>query len=273
MLDDFFVRAMIAGIGVACFAGPVGCVMVWRRLAYFGETIAHSSLLGLAVAIILDFNLVIGIFVSATVVVVILYFLDKRSGIPTDSILGLLAHGGLAVGLVVLAFVPGIRINIQALLFGDILAVSRLDLLQVWVGGFLALAVLCWLWQPLLISTISTDLAQVESMRPNRTKFLFGLLVAAIIAVAIKIVGVLLIVALLVIPAVSARRFASTPELMALGATIVGVLSVIAGLLSSLHFDTPSGPSIVVVATLCFIVSRLVAQLVRVSQKHKISTP
>lgn len=259
LLDDFFVRAMIAGIGVACFAGPVGCFIVWRRLAYFGETIAHSSLLGVAMAIIFDLNLVIGIFASASVVVTILFFLDKRGGLPTDTILGLLAHGGLALGLVVLAFIPGMRLNLQTLLFGDILAVTRFDLLQVWLGGSIALAVLCWLWRPLLVSTISEDLATVESLRPDRAKFLFGILVAAIIAVAIKIVGVLLIVALLVIPAATARRFATTPEFMAISATVGGILSVVAGLFASLQFDTPSGPSIVVAAIVLFVISRLIA--------------
>lgn len=264
LLDDFFVRAMVAGIGVACFAGPVGCFIVWRRLAYFGETIAHSSLLGVAMAIILDLNLVIGIFASASVVVTVLFFLDRRGGLPTDTILGLLAHGGLALGLVVLAFLPGMRLNIQTLLFGDILAVTRLDLLQVWLGGSVALGVLCWLWQSLLVSTMSEDLASVESLNPQRTKFLFGILVAAIIAVAIKIVGVLLIVALLVIPAATARRFSSTPEIMAASATVVGVLSVIAGLFGSLQFDTPSGPSIVVAAIVLFVVSRVVSSLLNI---------
>ncbi|MYC26115.1 MAG: hypothetical protein F4X56_09385 [Gammaproteobacteria bacterium] len=269
MLDDFFVRAMIAGIGVACFAGPVGCFIVWRRLAYFGETIAHSSLLGVAMAIILDFNLVVGIFASASVVVTVLFFLDRRGGLPTDTILGLLAHGGLALGLVVLAFIPGMRLNLQTILFGDILAVTRFDLLQVWLGGVVALAVLLWLWQPLLVSTVSEDLARVESLRPDRAKFLFGILVAAIIAVAIKIVGVLLIVALLVIPAATARRFATTPEIMAVGATGVGVSSVIVGLFSSLQFDTPSGPSIVVAAITLFVITRLIALVLLRKKKYE----
>lgn len=263
LLDDFFVRAMIAGIGIACFAGPVGCFIVWRRLAYFGETIAHSSLLGVAMAIIFDLNLVIGIFASASVIVTILFFLDKRGGLPTDTILGLLAHGGLALGLVVLALIPGMRLNLQTILFGDILAVTRADLLQVWLGGSIALAVLLWLWRPLLVSTVSNDLARVESLHPDRSKFLFGILVAAIIAVAIKIVGVLLIVALLVIPAATARRFATTPESMAIIATVVGVLSVVAGLFASLQLDTPSGPSIVVGAIVLFVISRLIALLLR----------
>ncbi|MCY3885453.1 MAG: metal ABC transporter permease [Gammaproteobacteria bacterium] len=257
MLDDFFIRALIAGIGLAIVTGPVGCFIVWRRLAYFGETIAHSSLLGVAVAILCDVNLVLGIFFTATVVVFIVFLLERREGLPTDTILGLLAHGGLALGLVLLSFFPSVRIDLHALLFGDILAVSRQDLLVIWVGGAIALGVLCWLWTPLLLTTISSDLSRVESRKPLLSKVLFGILVAAVIAVAVKIVGVLLIVALLVIPAATARRFASVPETMAIGAALVGVVSVAGGLFASLQFDTPSGPSIVVAALVCFVLTRL----------------
>lgn len=263
MLDDFFIRALIAGIGLAIVTGPVGCFIVWRRLAYFGETIAHSSLLGVAVAILCDVNLVLGIFFTATVVVFIVFMLERREGLPTDTILGLLAHGGLALGLVLLSFFPSVRIDLHALLFGDILAVSRQDLLVIWVGGAIALAVLCWLWTPLLLTTISNDLSTVESRRPLLSRVLFGILVAAVIAVAVKIVGVLLIVALLVIPAATARRFANIPETMAIGAALVGVASVTGGLFASLQFDTPSGPSIVVAAMVCFVLTRIPFNLFR----------
>ena len=257
MLDDFFVRALVAGIGLAIVTGPVGCFIVWRRLAYFGETIAHSSLLGVAVAILSDVNLALGIFFTATVVVFIVFLLERREGLPTDTILGLLAHGGLALGLVLLSFFPGMRIDLHALLFGDILAVSRQDLLVIWLGGGIVLGLLCWLWTPLLLTTISNDLSLVEARKPLMSKLLFGILVAAVIAVAVKIVGVLLIVALLVIPAATARRFANIPETMAIGAVLVGVVSVAGGLFASLQFDTPSGPSIVVAALVCFVLTRI----------------
>ena len=257
MLDDFFTRALLAGIGLALVTGPAGCFVVWRRLAYFGETIAHSALLGVAIAILLDTHLVIGILVSACTVVVVMYHLERRDTLPSDTLLGLLAHGGLAIGLVILAFFPMIRLNLHGLLFGDILGVSRIDLAMIWVGGALALGVLCWIWRPLLAATVSVDLATVAGLRPEQARLAFGFLMAAVIAAAVKIVGVLLIVALLVIPAATVRPFASNPEKMAIGAAAVGIAAVAGGLYASAHVDTPSGPSIVVAALVLFTLARL----------------
>ena len=257
MFDDFLVRALLAGIGLALVTGPAGCFIVWRRLAYFGETISHSALLGVALAILLDFNLTIGIFVVASAVVLAMFYLERRDTLPTDTLLGLLAHGGLAIGLVTLSFFPNMRMDLQALLFGDILAVSRTDLALIWIGGALALGVLRLIWRPLLAATVSPDLAKVAGMNPERARLVFGVFLAGVIAAAIKVVGVLLIVALLIIPAATARRFATSPELMALGAAGAGIVAVAGGLFASANFDTPSGPSIVVVALALFLVTRI----------------
>ncbi len=257
MLDDYLVRALLAGIGLALVTGPTGCFIVWRRLAYFGETMAHSALLGVALAVLIDFNLTVGIFCVAVTVVLAMYFLERRDVLPTDTLLGLLSHGGLALGLVILSFFPGMRLNLHSLLFGDLLAVSRLDLAVIWIGGLLALATLYWIWRPLLAATASSDLASLAGLHPDRARLTFGILLAAVIAAAIKIVGVLLIVALLIIPAATTRRFAANPEAMAFGAAVLGVVAVAGGLLASASLDTPSGPSIVVVALVIFLVTRV----------------
>ena len=257
MLDDFLVRALLAGIGLALVTGPAGCFVVWRHLAYFGETIAHSALLGVVLALVLRVDLVIGIFASACAVTLLMFYLQRRGTLPADTVLGLLAHGGLAVGLVTLAFFPHIRIDLQALLFGDILAVSRTDLAVIWGGGALVLVVLGRIWRPLLAATVNPDLATVAGLQPERTRLIFGLLMAAVIAGAIKIVGILLIVALLVIPPATARRFASSPEQMAVAAALAGVIAIAGGLFASARLDTPSGPSIVVAALVLFAVTRL----------------
>ncbi len=190
-------------------------------------------------------------------VVLTMFYLERRDTLPADTLLGLLAHGGLALGLVILSFFPNMRLDLQALLFGDILAVSRIDLAVIWVGAAVALGVLWWIWRPLLAATVSADLATVARLRPERARLVFGILVAAVIAAAIKIVGVLLIVALLVIPAASVRRFASSPERMAAGAAAVGIVAVLGGLFASARFDTPAGPSIVVTALALFMVTRI----------------
>ncbi len=257
MLDDFFVRALVAGMGLALVTGPMGCFIVWRRLAYFGETIAHSALLGVAIAILADAHLVIGVFAMASLVVVTMFYLERLDRMPVDTLLGILSHSGLALGLVVLSFLPPMRLDLHGLLFGDILAVSRDDIALIWIGGAAALGLLWWIWRPLLAATVNADLATVAGLRPERARLVFGMLLAAVIAAAIEIVGVLLIVALLIIPAATVRRLSRTPEIMAGLAALAGVAAVIGGLMSSARLDTPTGPSIVVAALALFALTRI----------------
>lgn len=257
MLDDFFVRAILAGVGLALTTGPLGCFIVWRRMAYFGDTMAHSALLGIAMALFLDIDMMLGVFTVAALVSLALIVLQRKGTLSTDALLGILSHATLALGLVMVAFMTWVRIDLMGFLFGDILAVSKLDLAFVWCGGALVLAGLALLWKPLLASTVSPELAAAEGLRPERARVVFMLLMALVIAIAMKIVGILLITSLLIIPAATARRFSATPEGMAVAASIIGALAAALGLFASLEFDTPSGPSIVVAALLFFLVSLL----------------
>jgi len=255
MLDDFFTRALIAGIGIALCVGPLGCFVVWRRMAYYGDTMAHSALLGVALSFLFEISLSIGVFVIALLVSLILMGLQRQRSLPTDSLLGILSHSSLAIGLVLVAFMTNLRVDLDSYLFGDILAVSKMDIAVIYSGAIVILAVLAVMWQKLLVATLSEDLALVEGFRPDQSKLVFMVLMAAVVAIAIKIVGILLITALLIIPAASARRFCATPESMAVCASIFGSLAVAMGLFGSLEFDTPSGPSIVVAALFIFGVS------------------
>ena len=257
MLDDFFTRAIVAGVGLALTTGPLGCLIVWRRMAYFGDTMAHSALLGVALAFLFEIDLTAGVFAVAVLVSLALMALQRRGALSSDALLGILSHSTLALGLVMVAFMTWVRVDLMGFLFGDILAVSRLDIAMIWGGGAAVLALLAWLWRPLLAATVSEELAQAEGMAPQRTRFAFMLMMALIIAIAMKLVGVLLITALMIIPAAAARRFAATPEAMAVLASIAGALAVVAGLSGSLRFDTPSGPSIVVAALALFLLSLL----------------
>ena len=255
MLDDFFTRALVAGIGVALVAGPLGCFIVWRRMAYFGDTISHSALLGVSLAFLLEINIMMGVFAVASGVALALLALQRSGTLSSDAILGILSHSALALGLVIIAFMTWVRIDLMGLLFGDILVVSATDIALIYGGGIAVLAMLAAIWRPLLAETASFDLARAEGMKPERARLIFMLLVAAVIAITMKIVGILLITALLIIPAATARRFASGPEHMALIAAGVGAAAVVAGLFGSLEFDTPSGPSIVVAALAMFLVA------------------
>jgi len=254
MLDDFFIRALIAGVGVAAVTGPLGCFIVWRRLAYFGDTLAHSALLGVALAIALQIDITVMVFVMCAAIALSLLFLQRQASLSPDSILGLLAHSALALGLVVLAFMRDVRIDLMGFLFGDILAVSQTDLAVIYLGGAGVLVVLFFVWRALFAATVSRELAEAEGLRPEHANIILMLLMAVVIAISMKIVGVLLITALLVIPATTARHLARGPEAMALIAAGAGIAAVIAGLFGSLEWDTPSGPSIVVAAMVLFLV-------------------
>ena len=257
MLDDFFVRAILAGIGLALTTGPLGCFVIWRRMAYFGDTMAHSALLGVALSLFFSLNLMVSVFVVAALVSVILIVLQKRQGLSADALLGILSHATLAIGLVMVAFMTWVRFDLIAFLFGDILAVTPTDVAIVWIGGFVVVAIIAWLWRPLLAGTVNVELAEAEGMQPERARLIFMLLMALVIAIAMKIVGIMLITSLLIIPAAAARRFATTPEVMAVLASLIGAVAVVIGLFGSLTYDTPSGPSIVVAALLLFIISLL----------------
>jgi zinc transport system permease protein len=251
MLDDFMTLASLAGLGVAVAAAPLGCFVVWRRMAYFGDATAHAAILGVALALALEISIFVGAVLVALLMALAVTFLSGR-GYAMDTLLGVLAHSSLAIGLVAVSFLSGIRIDLMAYLFGDILAVSRTDLLIIWGGAALVVALIAWRWSPLLTATLNEELAYASGLNPKREQLILTLALAITVAVAIKVVGVLLIAALLIIPAAAARNLSRTPEAMAVTAAIIGGLSAILGLRAAYLFDTPAGPSIVCVAAAVF---------------------
>jgi zinc transport system permease protein len=257
-MDDFLIRALAAGCGIAVLAGPLGSFVVWRRMAYFGDTLSHSALLGVTLGFLLGVNPMIGVMVVCVALALALVGLQRRRTLAADTVLGILSHGSLSLGLVALAFLETLRVDLMAYLFGDILSVTANDLVWIYSGGAVALTGLALLWRRLLAVTVDEDLARVEGMPVDALRLAFMLLIALVIAIAMKIVGILLITSLLIIPAAAARRFTRTPESMAALASVFGVVAVIAGLLASLTWDLPGGPSVVVAAASLFLIGSLV---------------
>lgn len=251
MLDDFLFRALLAGVGVALATGPLGAFVVWRRMAYFGDSTAHAAILGVALALAFDLPIGLGTLVVSLGVAVAVSTLAAR-GWAMDTTLGVLAHSALAFGLLAASFVPEARTDLSAYLFGDILAVSRTDLGFIWLGALAVVALLVWRWSALLTATLNEDLAAASGINPDRERLVLTLALALTVAVALKVVGALLIAAMLIIPAAAARGLARSPEAMAVLASVVGAVAVAGGLGLSLHMDTPAGPSIVAVAAIAF---------------------
>ena len=253
ILSDFMLRATIAGLGVALIAAPLGCFVVWRRMAYFGEATAHAALLGIALSLALELPIFAGTLVAALLMAWVVTQLSGRE-LASDTLLGVTAHAGLAFGLVVASFLTGVRIDLMAYLFGDILAVTLSDLYIIWFGVIIGLALIYWRWSPLLISTLNEELAYSNDINPKREKLFLTLALAVTVAVSIKVVGLLLISALLIIPAAAARNISQTPETMVITTAIIGVISAVSGLQFSYFFNSPPGPSIVCVSLVCFLI-------------------
>ena len=260
MLDDFMIRAMLAGIGVAVAAAPLGSFVVWRRMAYFGDATAHAAILGVALSLALQVSVFVGALAIALTMAVTVSLLSGRRH-AMDTLLGVLAHSALAFGLVAVSFLQGVRIDLMAYLFGDILAVSRVDLAVIWGGAVVVASLLAWRWSALLTSTMNEDLAHADGIDPRRESLILTLALAVTVAVAIKVVGVLLISAMLIVPSAAARPMSRTPEGMVLAAGAIGTVSVLVGLRAALVLDTPAGPSIVCAAAMLFAASGAIAGL------------
>ncbi|MBT7858371.1 MAG: iron chelate uptake ABC transporter family permease subunit, partial [Nitrospinaceae bacterium] len=245
IFEDFIWRALIGGAGVAIVSGPLGCFIVWRRMAYFGDSLAHSALLGVALGFLLGLDARLGTLAACIALALFLVLLQSQKRLSSDTLLGILAHTALSLGLVTISFMESLRVDLLGYLLGDILSVTNSDIYWILGGGALALAALAIIWRPLLAITVNEEIARAEGIPIGLIQLAFMLLIALIIAIAMKIIGILLITSLLIIPAAAARRFSKTPEQMAALASLIGVLAVLGGVMASLQWDTPSGPSIV----------------------------
>ncbi len=256
-MADFLIYALLAGCSVAMLAGPLGCFAVWRRMAYFGDTLAHSALTGVALGLILSVNVSLAIVLFSLLLALALVALQHNSSLASDTLLGILSHAMLATGLVLVALFGRGRVDLYAYLFGDLLAVTPADLFTIAAVAAVIIPGLIAIWRPLLSLTVHEELAQVEGVAVVRTKLLLMLMMALLVAVAMKVVGVMLVTALLIIPAAASRRLARSPEQMAIGASLIGMTAVIGGVASSFVWDTPAGPSAVICAALAFGLSLL----------------
>jgi zinc transport system permease protein len=254
IVAEFLILALAGGIGIAALAGPLGAFVVWRRMAYFGDTLAHSALMGIALGFLFDINLNLAVVACCVMLAVLLVSLQRQHLVATDTLLGIMAHSALSLGLVAVALLDNVRIDLMEYLFGDLLAIAPADLWWIYGGGAVVILLLWRLWNPLLAITINEELAQVEGVPVARVRLGLMLLIAVVIAVAMKLVGILLITSLLIIPAAAARRLANTPEQMALFASLLGMLAVVGGISASWFWDTPAGPSVVVTALVEFLI-------------------
>lgn len=254
---EFLLPSILAGLGIALIAGPLGSFVVWRKMAYFGDTLAHASLMGLALGFLFNINLYFALLICCLMLAVLLVTLQKQKLVATDTLLGILAHSALSLGLVAVSFLDNVRVDLMSYLFGDLLAVSPTDLVFIYAGAAVIGLVLAIFWRPLLSTTVNEDLAAVDGINIDLMRLILMLLVGIVIAVGMKFVGALIMTSLLIIPAATARKFSSTPEQMAFLASVIGSIAVFGGLSLSWFYDTPAGPSVVISAAAMFMLSQM----------------
>ena len=252
---DFITKAIISGIGVAIIAGPLGSLMIWRRMAYFGDTLSHSTLLGVSSALLLNINVYLGLIGMCLIVSCFLASLTKQKQLASDAILAILSHATLALGLGMATVLEDVRIDLLGYLYGDILSVTNQDLIWIGIVTIVVLSLICLLWKWLLSVTVDESLAKVEGVPIGPVRWIFILIMSLFFAVTMKLIGVLLITALLIIPSSAARCISKNPEQMAVFASTIGSIAVVLGVGMSLFWDWPTGPAIVVMATTLFCVS------------------
>lgn len=259
MLDGFLIKAIIAGIGIALITGMTGCFVVWRRMAYFGDSLAHSALLGVALGIGLGIGVSVGIILVSATFASLLLWLEHRGILATDTLLGILAHAALSGGIVVMSF-QEVPIDLHSFLFGDILTVTAQEISFIYAGGAVIIGILIRYWNQLVLMTLSPDLARAEGVSTVMMQVLFLAIMTLVVATSVRMVGVLLITSMLIIPAATARLFAPSPGWMAVFAALTGILSVLIGIWFSLETDAPTGPAMVCSLAFLFAISTLLRQ-------------
>ncbi len=260
--DPFILRGILAGLAVAMISGLVGCFVVWRRMSYYGESIAHSSLLGVGLGILMGVGINLGIVFTCLLFGILFLWLQQSKLLSSDTLLGVLAHLALSIGIIVISM-NRIKIDVHAFLFGDILAVTQNDLWGMYLAVLFVVIIICLNWSSLLLVTIDEDLAKAEGVNPLFINLLLTSILTIVVAVSIQIIGLLLITAMLIIPAATSRRLVNSPEKMAIVATLLGIISVILGIYLSVEIDAPSGPSIVVVSAVLFFISHFFGMFIK----------
>ncbi|MDG6229904.1 zinc ABC transporter permease subunit ZnuB [Glaesserella parasuis] len=247
--------AWLAGVFLTFITAPLGAFVVWRKMAYFGDTLSHSALLGVALGIFLQIDPYVAVILMTVILALCLVWLEQHSTHSVDTLLGIIAHCSLSLGVITISLLDNVRVDLMSYLFGDLLAIGFNDVLFIGIGVIGIATLLALYWKKLLAITVSPELAQIEGLNVARLRLLLMLLTALTIALSMKFVGALIITSLLIIPSATARRFAKTPETMVIYAIGLSILSVSGGLLLSALKDTPAGPSVVVCAGTLFLLS------------------
>ena len=261
---QFMQRAIIAGLLMGLTLSLLGVFVVLRRSAFFGDAVAHFAFAGVALGFLFAINpIVAAIFVSAFLALGMGYLKNHAPLQSLDTIIGIFFSGAAALGIFVIGLLKGYRADLFQFLFGDIIAISSQDVLTALIISILIIVVFVFAWKPLFKMTFNREVAQISGVKVHMYEYLFLALLAIVTAMSIKVVGIILVPALLVIPAAAAKNISRSLHQMIAYSLIVGVLSVTGGLIGSFYFNTASGATIVLASIVCFVFTFLINRLRR----------
>ncbi len=260
-LDDFLVRSVIAGLIMVAIAAPMGCLMVWQRLAFLSDTLGHAAVMGVGLGLLLEVTPVFGVLAVALLIVFSLNRVDSFNSALSETTLAIISHTGLAGGIILVGLLPAQSVNLEAILFGDLLATTSADLVRLLITTLVLLLLLLHHWRSFVAVSVSREIAQAEGIEVRKVQFLMYIMIALLVAVMMKVMGVLLIAAMLVIPTTSARLFSRSPEQMVAVSALYGLGALAGGIGSSFQFDWQTGPAIVVCATLLMLVTLAITRI------------
>lgn len=265
LLDDFLLRSIIAGTMMVTIAAPIGCLMVWQRLAFLSDTLGHAAVLGVGLGLLLQLPPMVGVLGVVLLIVISLSQVVNFNNALSETTLAIISNTGLAAGLIILGLLPENTVSVEAILFGDLLSVTLTDLGMILITTLVLVFLLKQHWRSFVAVSVSREIAQAEGIQVRKVQLLMYLMIALLVAVMMKVMGVLLIAAMLVIPTSTARMLSNSPERMVIFSAFYGVAALAGGLLSSFQFDWQTGPSIVLSATGLLLVTLLFVRWVKVS--------
>lgn len=252
--DEVFLRGFLILLVLSFLTAPVGCFVVWRKMSYFGATLAHSTLLGAVLGILLGVGMMVGVIGFTVILAITLGLLIRERYLSADALLGMMAHFILAVGLIAVSVMDDLRIDLMAYLFGSVFAVDKSIFYAMIIVTLIAVFVLIFYWKAFLNLTVCQEIAQAERLISGKTELIFVICLAATVSLGMQAVGALLIIALLIIPAITARLFAKSMLSMVVYSWLITITSIVCGMILSLYLDLPAEASIVVFSGLLFFV-------------------
>jgi len=253
----FIQRALIASLIVGILCPFVGNFVVLRKMSFFSDAISHSAFAGIAVGALLGIDLSLSSLVVAILIAFFIAFLSEKTTLSHDTIIGIAFSGSIATGILIIGMLKGYRMDVFTFLFGDILAITRTDLVLLLLICIISIGVLTVFLKPFLQITFNRELARIEGINVRVFEYMLFFIIAVVVTVSLKIIGIILVTSLLIVPAAAAKNLASSMKHLFVLSCVFGIISGITGLLGSVYLNTPSGPTIVLVSIGIFFLTML----------------